>query len=153
MAENIGSKKQHALKVHHLRPAPGSHQSKTRVGRGEASKGKTAGRGTKGTGARQGGGKAPYFEGGQLPHGSRFAVVSVLMGGNYWHHYLVELIVPLSVAIGVLAARRGFAARPLIAYVAVAGSVCWALNLTADQGNVGQTVGRTVAASARVKMA
>ncbi len=47
MAENTGSKKQHALKVHHLRPAPGSHQSKTRVGRGEASKGKTAGRGTK----------------------------------------------------------------------------------------------------------
>src|SRR5699024_3546472 len=40
------------LKLHHLRPAPGAHTAKTRVGRGEASKGKTAGRGTKGTKAR-----------------------------------------------------------------------------------------------------
>jgi large subunit ribosomal protein L15 len=54
-----------ALKVHHLRPAPGSHTKKTRVGRGEGSKGKTAGRGTKGTGARY---QVPAnFEGGQLP--------------------------------------------------------------------------------------
>ena len=53
------------LKVHHLKPAPGSHTKKTRVGRGEASKGKTAGRGTKGTGARY---QVPAgFEGGQLP--------------------------------------------------------------------------------------
>ncbi|MBG0740014.1 50S ribosomal protein L15 [Paeniglutamicibacter antarcticus] len=54
-----------ALKVHHLRPAPGAKTAKTRVGRGEGSKGKTAGRGTKGT-------KARYqikagFAGGQLP--------------------------------------------------------------------------------------
>src|SRR5271166_332697 len=42
------------LKLHHLRPAPGAHKAKTRVGRGEASKGKTAGRGTKGTKARFG---------------------------------------------------------------------------------------------------
>lgn len=53
------------LKAHHLRPAKGSKPTKTRVGRGEASKGKTAGRGTKGT-------KARYqvkagFEGGQMP--------------------------------------------------------------------------------------
>lgn len=53
------------LKVHHLRPAPGAKKERTRVGRGEASKGKTAGRGTKGT-------KARYqvragFEGGQMP--------------------------------------------------------------------------------------
>lgn len=53
------------LKVHHLRPAPGSHTKKTRVGRGGASKGKTAGRGTKGTKARY---QVPAsFEGGQLP--------------------------------------------------------------------------------------
>jgi len=61
MAENNES----ALKVHHLRPAPGAKTAKTRVGRGEGSKGKTAGRGTKGT-------KARYqvragFAGGQLP--------------------------------------------------------------------------------------
>ena len=42
-----------AIKVHHLRPAPGAKTAKTRVGRGEGSKGKTAGRGTKGTKARQ----------------------------------------------------------------------------------------------------
>src|SRR5580698_6779915 len=53
------------LKVHHLRPAPGAHTAKTRVGRGEASKGKTAGRGTKGTKARY---QVPVgFEGGQMP--------------------------------------------------------------------------------------
>jgi large subunit ribosomal protein L15 len=53
------------LKVHHLRPAPGSHKPKTRVGRGEGSKGKTAGRGTKGTKARYQVSEA--FEGGQMP--------------------------------------------------------------------------------------
>ncbi|MDN5892485.1 MAG: 50S ribosomal protein L15 [Nocardioides sp.] len=53
------------LKLHHLRPAPGSKTAKTRVGRGEASKGKTAGRGTKGTKARY---QVPAaFEGGQMP--------------------------------------------------------------------------------------
>jgi large subunit ribosomal protein L15 len=53
------------LKVHHLRPAPGAHTPRTRVGRGEASKGKTAGRGTKGSKART---NVPaYFEGGQMP--------------------------------------------------------------------------------------
>jgi large subunit ribosomal protein L15 len=53
------------LKVHHLRPAPGSKTAKTRVGRGEGSKGKTAGRGTKGTKARY---QVPQrFEGGQMP--------------------------------------------------------------------------------------
>ena len=64
MAENDAAESD-VLKVHDLRPAPGSKKARTRVGRGEASKGKTAGRGTKGT-------KARYqvragFEGGQLP--------------------------------------------------------------------------------------
>jgi large subunit ribosomal protein L15 len=53
------------LKVHHLRPAPGAHTPKTRVGRGGASKGKTAGRGTKGSKARDN--TSPAFEGGQMP--------------------------------------------------------------------------------------
>ena len=54
-----------ALKIHHLRPAPGAKTAKTRVGRGEGSKGKTAGRGTKGTKARY---QVPAaFEGGQMP--------------------------------------------------------------------------------------
>ncbi len=53
------------IKLHHLRPAPGSKTEKTRVGRGEGSKGKTAGRGTKGTKARK---NVPArFEGGQMP--------------------------------------------------------------------------------------
>jgi large subunit ribosomal protein L15 len=53
------------IKLHHLRPAPGSKTDKTRVGRGEGSKGKTAGRGTKGTKARK---NVPAaFEGGQMP--------------------------------------------------------------------------------------
>jgi large subunit ribosomal protein L15 len=54
-----------SLKLHHLRPAPGAKTAKTRVGRGEGSKGKTAGRGTKGTGARKN--VSPAFEGGQMP--------------------------------------------------------------------------------------
>ncbi len=53
------------LKIHHLRPAPGARTERMRVGRGEASKGKTAGRGTKGSKARN---NIPeYFEGGQMP--------------------------------------------------------------------------------------
>ncbi|GAB3864028.1 50S ribosomal protein L15 [Nocardioides maradonensis] len=53
------------LKLHHLRPAEGAKKAKTRVGRGEGSKGKTAGRGTKGTKARY---QVPVaFEGGQMP--------------------------------------------------------------------------------------
>lgn len=61
MAENNNE----AIKIHDLRPAPGAHKAKTRVGRGEGSKGKTAGRGTKGTKARYQ--VRPGFEGGQLP--------------------------------------------------------------------------------------
>ncbi|MFC5281280.1 50S ribosomal protein L15 [Arcanobacterium canis] len=53
------------LKIHDLYPAPGSKKSRTRVGRGEGSKGKTAGRGTKGTKARYQ--VRPGFEGGQMP--------------------------------------------------------------------------------------
>src|ERR1700752_1894275 len=59
MAEN------NPLKIHNLPPAPGAKTAKTRVGRGEGSKGKTAGRGTKGTKARY---QVPdRFEGGQMP--------------------------------------------------------------------------------------
>jgi large subunit ribosomal protein L15 len=70
MAEKKAEKKADAarpgvLKVHHLRPVPGSNTPKTRVGRGEGSKGKTAGRGTKGTKARYQ--VRPGFQGGQLP--------------------------------------------------------------------------------------
>lgn len=56
------------MKLHDLKPDKGSTRRRKRVGRGIATgKGKTSGRGTKGQGARSGGGKGPYFEGGQLP--------------------------------------------------------------------------------------
>ena len=65
MSEKNEEGRSQVLKAHHLRPAPGAKKAKTRVGRGEASKGKTAGRGTKGQ-------KARYqvkagFDGGQMP--------------------------------------------------------------------------------------
>ena len=68
------------LKVHHLRPAPGAHTRKTRVGRGEGSKGKTAGRGTKGTGAR--GTVSARFEGGQTPLNMRLPKLSGFKNNN-----------------------------------------------------------------------
>ena len=56
------------MKLNDLRPDPGARKKRKRVGRGiSAGGGKTAGRGTKGQGARSGGGKGQYFEGGQLP--------------------------------------------------------------------------------------
>ena len=65
MADSKAKTEGAALKVHHLRPAPGAKTAKTRVGRGEGSKGKTAGRGTKGTKARY---QVPErFEGGAMP--------------------------------------------------------------------------------------
>src|SRR3954462_13471403 len=68
------------LKVHHLRPAPGAHTAKTRVGRGEGSKGKTAGRGTKGTGAR--GNTSARFVGGQTPLYMRLSKLSGFKNNN-----------------------------------------------------------------------
>ena len=65
MANDRHDRRRTPLKVHHLRPAPGAKTPKIRVGRGEGSKGKTAGRGTKGTKARY---QVPArFEGGQMP--------------------------------------------------------------------------------------
>jgi large subunit ribosomal protein L15 len=68
-AEDVAAPREQVLKVHHLRPAPGAKKDKTRVGRGEGSKGKTAGRGTKGSKARTT--VRPGFEGGQLPYHMR----------------------------------------------------------------------------------
>ena len=62
---NTGEEQVRVVRLHHLRPAAGAKTAKTRVGRGEGSKGKTAGRGTKGTKARY---QVPAgFEGGQMP--------------------------------------------------------------------------------------
>ena len=68
------------IKLHDLKPAPGSKTAKTRVGRGEGSKGKSAGRGTKGTGAR--GNVSARFEGGQTPLHMRLPKLSGFKNRN-----------------------------------------------------------------------
>jgi len=77
------------LKVHHLRPAPGAKTPKTRVGRGEGSKGKTAGRGTKGTKARY---QVPAsFEGGQMPLHMRLPKLRGFKNPNRVEYQIVNL--------------------------------------------------------------
>ncbi|MEV4629082.1 50S ribosomal protein L15 [Micromonospora sp. NPDC049523] len=71
------------IKVHHLRPAPGAKTAKTRVGRGEGSKGKTAGRGTKGSKARKN--ISAAFEGGQMPIHMRLPKLK-----GFKNHFRVE---------------------------------------------------------------
>ncbi|WP_304453336.1 50S ribosomal protein L15 [Nocardiopsis sp. YSL2] len=75
------------LKLHHLRPAPGANKSKVRKGRGEASKGKTAGRGTKGTKARNT--VRPGFEGGQMPLIRRVPKLKGFSNARFKKHYQV----------------------------------------------------------------
>jgi large subunit ribosomal protein L15 len=78
-----------ALKVHHLRPAPGAKTAKTRVGRGEGSKGKTAGRGTKGSKARY---QVPErFEGGSTPLHMRLPKLRGFKNPFKTHYQVVNL--------------------------------------------------------------
>ena len=77
------------LKLHHLRPAPGAKTAKTRVGRGEGSKGKTAGRGTKGSAAR--GQISPGFEGGQMPLHMRLPKMKGFTNPNRTEFQVVNL--------------------------------------------------------------
>jgi large subunit ribosomal protein L15 len=75
------------LKLHDLRPAPGAHKEKMRVGRGEGSKGKTAGRGTKGTKARY---QVPAgFEGGQMPLSRRLPKLKGFSNAKFTTTYQV----------------------------------------------------------------
>ena len=77
------------IKLHHLRPAPGAKTEKTRVGRGEGSKGKTAGRGTKGTSARK---NVPAgFEGGQMPIHMRLPKLKGFTNRNRVEYQVVNL--------------------------------------------------------------
>ena len=92
------------MKLHDLRPADGSRQPRTRVGRGiAAGKGKTAGRGTKGQKARAGGSIPPWFEGGQTPLHMR---IPKLRG--FKNRFKVEYEVVNVGAIGALAAGGAF---------------------------------------------
>lgn len=77
------------LKVHHLRPAPGAKTAKTRVGRGEGSKGKTAGRGTKGSKARNQ--VSASFEGGQMPLHMRLPKLKGFKSPNKIPYQVVNL--------------------------------------------------------------
>lgn len=78
-----------ALKVHHLRPAPGAKTAKTRVGRGEGSKGKSAGRGTKGSKARYQ--VSAAFEGGQMPLHMRLPKLRGFKNPNRTEYQVVNL--------------------------------------------------------------
>lgn len=124
------------LKVHHLRPAPGARTEKTRKGRGQGSKGKTAGRGTKGTKAR--GTVSAAFEGGQMPLHMRLPKLKGFKNPNKVVFQVVnlddlarlfpdggEVVVDDLVAKGAVRARRRVK-------VLGTGSVSVALNVTAD---------------------
>src|SRR6201995_184754 len=78
-----------ALKVHHLKPAPGAHTKKTRKGRGEGSKGKTAGRGTKGSKARTT--VSAAFDGGQMPLHMRLPKLKGFKNPNHVSYQVVNL--------------------------------------------------------------
>lgn len=85
----MAEEREDVLKVHDLRPAPGSRKAKTRVGRGEGSKGKTAGRGTKGTKARY---QVPAnFEGGQMPLHMRLPKLRGFTNPNRVRYQVVNL--------------------------------------------------------------
>ncbi|MFI0431865.1 MAG: 50S ribosomal protein L15 [Candidatus Nanopelagicales bacterium] len=124
------------LKVHHLRPAPGAKKAKTRVGRGEASKGKTAGRGTKGSKARN---QIPAsFEGGQMPLHMRLPKLKGFKNPNKVSFQVVNLADLASlfpdggdVAVADLVAK-GAVRRGQPVKVLGTGEVSVALNVTAD---------------------
>jgi len=79
-----------------------------------------------------------------------FDIASVGLGGSYWLHYLIELFAPVSIAVGVLAARvRRVSIRSIAVYAAVAGTVAWGVMLGSPQGSVATMVGREVGASSR----
>jgi large subunit ribosomal protein L15 len=103
------------IKIHHLRPAPGAKTAKTRVGRGEGSKGKTAGRGTKGSKARR---NIPaWFEGGQMPLHMRLPKVKGFKNRNKVVFQVVNLdrlaeLFPAGGEVGPLELATAGAVRP-----------------------------------------
>lgn len=125
-----------SLKLHHLRPAPGAKTAKTRVGRGEASKGKTAGRGTKGTGARK---NVPQnFEGGQMPIHMRLPKLKGFKNPFRVEYQVVNVgriaeLFPQGGSVSVADLVDAGAVRPgSLVKVLGTGDVPVALNVTAD---------------------
>jgi large subunit ribosomal protein L15 len=125
-----------ALKVHHLRPAPGSKTPKTRKGRGEASKGKTAGRGTKGTKARY---QVPArFEGGQMPLHMRLPKLKGFKNPNKTEYQVVNVamlgrLFPAGGTVDVAAmVEKGAVRKGEKVKVLGQGDISVALNVSAD---------------------
>jgi large subunit ribosomal protein L15 len=124
------------LKLHHLRPAPGAHQARTRVGRGDASKGKTAGRGTKGSKARS---QIPAgFEGGQMPLHRRVPKLKGFSNARFTTGYqvvntgrLAELYPEGGEVTPENLVERGAARRGEMIKVLGAGDLAVALRVTA----------------------
>ena len=125
-----------ALKVHHLRPAPGAKTAKTRKGRGEASKGKTAGRGTKGTKARY---QVPArFEGGQMPLHMRLPKLKGFKNPNKTEYQVVNvaMIAKLfpeggSISVADLVARGAVRKNELVKVLGQ-GDINVAVSVSAD---------------------
>lgn len=80
---------------------------------------------------------------------SAFDVVSVLAGGNYWNHYLVQLVMPLAALMGLLAARHRIGARTVVVTAAVLALGAWVVGLPSGRSSIESAVGRSIAAQAR----
>ncbi|MGW0039035.1 50S ribosomal protein L15 [Gordonia sp. NPDC003376] len=125
------------IKLHHLRPAPGAKTEKTRVGRGEGSKGKTAGRGTKGTKARK---NVPAgFEGGQMPIHMRLPKLKGFTNRNRIEYQVVNVgdiakLLPQGGTIGVdELVAAGAVRKNQLVKVLGDGELGVAVNVTADK--------------------
>ncbi|ACY22871.1 ribosomal protein L15 [Gordonia bronchialis DSM 43247] len=125
------------IKLHHLRPAPGAKTEKTRVGRGEGSKGKTAGRGTKGTKARK---NVPAgFEGGQMPIHMRLPKLKGFTNRNRVEYQVVNVgdiarLFPQGGTIGVdELVAAGAVRKNQLVKVLGDGDLSVAVNVTADK--------------------
>lgn len=75
-----------------------------------------------------------------------FASVSVLLGGSYWHHYLIGLVVPVSIAAGLLAGAGRRWMQVAVAITVGSAALTWAGTLTMPQGSTGQAVGTSIGA-------
>jgi large subunit ribosomal protein L15 len=125
------------IKLHHLKPAPGSKTEKTRVGRGEGSKGKTAGRGTKGTKARK---NVPAaFEGGQMPLHMRLPKLKGFTNRFRTEYQVVNLVTiaklfPEGGTIGVdELVAKGAVRKNQLVKVLGEGEITVAVQVTADK--------------------
>ena len=140
---NTQEEKGQVIKLHDLRPAPGSKKAKTRVGRGEGSKGKTAGRGTKGTKARYQ--VRPGFEGGQMPLHMRLPKLKGFKNPNRVEYQPVNVgrIAELFPAGGTVTVEdlvaAGAVRRNQPVKVLGGGDVTVALTITADAWSASAT--------------